>query len=100
MQINLNNKNEFTVDKLKELMASEDDSVNTQFRVSKDGILFISKDVGNQNIDDILFRLETNGMGNGYVGKTASENTLWVKRIYKVIKENWPNASSTYIDNY
>ena len=98
MRINLNNPSEFTIENLKRLIASEDYTVNTQFRVTKDGYLYLSKEVGNQNLENNLFRLETNGMGNGYVGKSASENKIWIERIYNVIKENWPKPHSSYID--
>ena len=100
MRIDLKNPKEFTKENLKKLIASENDSVNTQFRVTNDGILFLSKIVGNKELDDILFRLETNVMGNGYVGKTASENEIWVTRIYNVVNKNWPDSESSYIDVY
>lgn len=100
MRINLNQPNNFSIDNLKLLMKSEDDTVHTQFRVTKDGYLFLSKDVGNKNLENILFRLETNIMGNGYVGHEAIENSDWVKRIYKAINDNWPNPTSTYIDTF
>lgn len=100
MKINLNAPGEFTIEKLKQLIASEDDSVNTQFRVTDEGILFLSKIVGNRELDGIRFRFETNGMLNGYVGKKASENEIWVKRIFDAVNENWPNPYSTYIDNF
>ena len=100
MKINLKNPIEFTIDNLKLLIASGEDTTNTQYRVTKDGYLIISQDVGNQNLNNILFRLETNVMGNGYVGKPASEDDLWVERIYNVVKQNWPEPNSTYIDNF
>lgn len=100
MKINLKNAIEFTIDNLKLLIASGDDTTNTQYRVTKDGYLIISTDVGNRNLENILFRLETNVMGNGYVGKSASEDALWVERIYNAVKENWPEPDSSYIDNF
>lgn len=98
MIINLNNPSEFTVDNLRKLIASEDDSVNTQFRVTNDGKLFLSRVVGNQGLSGILFRLETNCVGNGYVGDKASKNDSWVNRIYNVVKKNWPEPEESYID--
>ena len=96
----LKNQIEFTIDNLKLLIANGDDTTNTQYRVTKDGFLIVSTDVGNQNLDNILFRLETNVMGIGYVGKSASEDALWVERIYNVVKKNWPDPDSSYIDNF
>ncbi len=100
MKIDLNKPGKFTKEQLCLLIASEDDSRNTQFRVTTDGFLFLSLEVGNQNIEDIKFRLETNVAGNRYVGKIAAGDDDWVNRIYNVINENWPNPISTYIDDY
>jgi hypothetical protein len=82
------------------LIASEDDTVHTQFRVTKDGFLFLSKDVGNRKLENIIFRLETNISYNGYVGVKAAENETWVHRIYEVIRKNWPNPSFSYCDEF
>lgn len=98
MTINLNDPNDFTKENIKKLIASEDDSSHTQFRVTNDGILFLSKDVGNRNLDGIAFRIETNIMGNGYVGEKASMNESWVDRIYAVFSSNWPNPKDSYTD--
>ena len=98
MRINVNNPSEFTIDNLKRLIASADSTIMTQYRVTKDGDLIISEDVGKQNLENILFRLETNDICT--VGKKASEDKLLVERIYSVIKENWPEPSFNHIDNY
>lgn len=37
MKINLNNPKEFTIENVRALIASEDETVHTQFRVNKDG---------------------------------------------------------------
>ena len=66
MKINLNDSNDFTVENVRKLIASEDDTVHTQFRVTKDGYLFLSKDVGNRNLDGIVFRLETTAAYSRY----------------------------------
>lgn len=100
MKINLNDPQDFTKDNLKKLIASEDDSVNTQFRVDSKGFLFLSEDVGNSNLEDIVFRLETNVSGNDYVGIKASEDDGWVDRIFQVISQNWPNPKGSYCDNF
>lgn len=100
MKINLNDPNDFTIDNLRKLIASEDDTVPTQFRVTNDGYLILSRNVGNQNLDGIKFRLETNGAYNGYVGTEASQNDDWVNTIFNVIKKNWPDPMSPYIDTF
>lgn len=100
MRINLNDPKEFTLENVRKLIASGDDSVNTQFRVTNDGYLFLSHSVGNRDLEGIKFRLETNGAYNGYVGEDAAKHEAWVTRIYEVVKKNWPNPISTYIDTF
>lgn len=100
MEINLNDPEDFTLENVRKLIASEDDTVHTQFRVTKNGKLILSRTVGNRNLDDILFRLETNGAFNGYVGAKAAENDGWVTRIFNVIKKNWPEPEDSYIDRF
>ncbi|RIW12162.1 hypothetical protein D0X99_19595 [Algoriphagus lacus] len=100
MKINLNDPKEFTIDNVKALIASEEDNVHTQFRVTQDGFLFLSKDVGNRKLEGIIFRLETNGAFNGYVGENAAKDESWVARVFNVINENWPRPKSPYCDNF
>ena len=97
MRINLNDPKDFTIENVRKLIASHDDTVHTQFRVTKDGYLFLSEYVGYQNLDGILFRLETNSSYNGYVGQKGAANERWVKRIYEAVRKNWPHPSSSYI---
>ena len=99
MRINLNNTGEFTIESLKKLIASEDDSVNTQFRVTNDGYLFISKVVDDNELAEIKFRYDTNRKGRGYVGKKASEDEDWVNLIFNSVNENWPNPYSPHIES-
>ncbi len=100
MKINLNNPNEFNLEAVSQLIATEDDSVNTQFRVTEDGMLHLSRDYGNKNLKGIVFRIETNIAGNGYVGKEAAKDKAWVKRVYDVFYKNWPNPKSSYCDTF
>jgi hypothetical protein len=63
-------------------------------------MVFLSSDVGNVNIDNILFQFETNEAGNGYVGPTAAKDDRWVTSIFETLKRNWPNPESSSIDNF
>lgn len=100
MRINVNDPNEFTLENVAKLIASEDDSVHTQFRVTDDGHLFLSKEVGGRSIDNILFRLETNAAYNGYAGIEASKDEEWVRTIYHTVKANYPKPKAKYIDMF
>ena len=98
MKINLNDESDFTLENVKKLIASVDDSNHRQLRVTKDGFAFISNEVGNENIDNLACRFETWCMGNSYVGLNASQDDNYIKRVYKDLQENWPSPKSSYID--
>ncbi len=98
MTIDLNDPLDFTVDSVRKLIASGDDSSNSQLRVSKVGIASLSNIVGADQNDDLAFRLETWIAGNDYVGEAASQDEEWVDRVHDVLKDNWPNPTSTCID--
>ena len=72
-----------------------------ELRVTKGGIAYISSGVtGGQDIDGLLFRLETWAKGSGYVGRVAASDEVWVMQIFNALKENWPNPPFDYIDVY
>ena len=100
MEIDLTNPNDFTRERVRELIGSGDDSKNSQLRVSKDGRAYISYVVGAEDIDNLCFRLETWSAGNGYVGSDAANDDQWIDRVYKVLQGNWPNPKSSYIGGF
>lgn len=58
--IDLNNPEALTRGSVAQLIASASDRTNTQLRVTKDGLAFISStDVGANNVEGVAFRLET-----------------------------------------
>lgn len=97
MKINLN-KNELTIESVQKLIASKDDSEHRQIRVTKNGIVYISDIIGNQQTEDLLFRLETYQAGNDYLGLKASKDLNWVRQVYHQLKNNWPNPQCSLID--
>ncbi len=98
MSIDLNQP--FTTEDVKQLIASKDDSAHRQLRVTDLGIAFLSDDYGNLEIDGLAFRLETWLAGNSYTGTKAAEDQAWVKSVENVLRANWPNPTSTYIDMF
>ena len=95
------NINTMTIDELKQLIASGDDSHNNQIRCSKQGEVYLSQDiVGAQNIEDVAFRFETTDAGNDYVGDAAANDEDYISRVYNAIKGNWNDGKPlrTYID--
>jgi hypothetical protein len=98
--LDLNDPVQFTIDGVRKLIASKDDSQNRQLRVSKDGKAFISEQVGGDDIEDLAFRFETWIRGNGYSGTAAANDDKWVSRVYDALKKNWPNPTDTFIDDF
>lgn len=97
MNLNLNDHN-FTLDDVRKLIASKDDSADRQLRVTKDGKAYLSDTTGSEDVDDLSFRLETWDEENGYVGHIAALDEKWAATIYKCLKNNWPAPTSKYID--
>ena len=98
MQINLNNPSELTLENVAKLLASKDDSEHRQLRVSKNGVAFLSDEVGNINTDGLATRFETWCVNNGYCGEEAAKDEGWVKKVHKMLSEVWPNPKSTFTD--
>ena len=97
MKVDLNDPKEFTPDNIRRLIASGDDRRNTQLRVSKDGLAYISNVVGNDQTDDVAVRMETFSAESGNVGEVASQNDDWIEQVYRALRKNWPNPPSVYI---
>jgi hypothetical protein len=100
MKINLNNPEEFTFEEVRKLVASQDDTEHTKFQVTTDGYLTLTTDVDNEEMQDLKFFLPQNVAGNDYVGKNASLDDEYVKSIFDIIRENWQNSSTGYIDDF
>lgn len=98
MKIDLNS--DFTLKDVAALLRSATDKEHTQLRVSDKGIAYISNDVGVRNLSGVKFRLGTWAAGNDYVGENAAQDNEWIEKIYRVLKNNWPNPSLDYIDHF
>ncbi len=98
MEIDLNDPQALTLENVRKLIASKDDSANRQIRVTKDGRVSLSDVVGSQDLENLAFRFETMGRGNGYVGPDAAADDALVQRIYDALKKNWPTPTSTYVE--
>jgi hypothetical protein len=86
MQLDLNSQS-FTLDGVRKLLASKEDSADCQLRVTNDGIAYLSDIVDATGKEALRFRLESWDQGNNYVGQAASEDDEWVARIYKCLKK-------------
>lgn len=100
MQIDLNDPQEFTFEQVRLLIASGNDRVHNQLRVSRSGQAWLSTVVGGTDTGSLLFRLETWAAGSGYVGPAAATDDEWVSRIFRALQRNWPMPSGDYIDLY
>jgi hypothetical protein len=73
MQIDLSDPTQLTMDNVRALIASKDDSAHRQLRVTKAGIAFISDKVGNDGADQMHCFFETWDAGNSYCGPKAAK---------------------------
>jgi hypothetical protein len=97
--IDLNQPGALTHLSVARLTASASDKTRTQLQVTKFGVVSISSErIGGGVDEDLAFCLESWSPGTDYVGPKAAQDDHWVKCIYKVLRENWPVPSSSYID--
>lgn len=98
MQIDL--KKEFTMEDVRKLIGSVDDSEHRQLRITKEGIAGIEEIKRDEQNDysNLLCRFEIWAQGNGYTGQEAAKDDKWVKRVYDDLKENYPEPKDSYID--
>jgi hypothetical protein len=98
MKIDLNDGNQFTLDGVRRLIASCDDSENRQLCVSMGGVARICKT--GEPWNDVSFKLASWGAGMDYCGVDASLDDEWVSIVYFSLKANWPKPVSKVIDFY
>lgn len=91
------NVDTLTIEELKDLIASGDDSKANQIRIGVDGSIFLSGVVGANNLDGIVGRFETFDANNDYVGSFAASNERYIKRLFHTI-EQWKKSPRSYID--
>ena len=89
-----------TLEQFRHLIAHGDDKHDTQIRVTKSGMVYLSDIVGADQLDNIAFRFETFDANNDYIGKAASEDDRHVKPLFNALKENWEKGCTrSYIDD-
>ena len=91
------NVDSLTIDQLKELIRSGDDSHHNQIRINDKREIYLSPVVGAQCLDGIIGRFETFDAGNRYVGPRAANDDEFINRIYIAIQK-WKEHPRTYID--
>lgn len=100
MQMDLNDPDDFTLENLRKVIASKDDSADRQLRITTDGIAYLSDDVAAENLDGLLFRFETWNKGNDYVGPAAAADDNHVLGVFAAMVENWPKPKCRHLDRY
>jgi hypothetical protein len=96
--IDLSKPNALSLRAVSALLKSKDDTQPRQFRVTKEGVAFLSDQTEVDNLGGVLFRFETWSTGNVYCGEEAAKDVDWVKQVYSNLRENWPEPKSSYID--
>lgn len=93
--------NELTIDQLRDIICSGDDSHANQLRIKRNGEIFLSCSVGADDLDGIRGRFETFDAHNGYVGPRAAADDSFINRLFAAIQA-WREDPSpaTYIDTW
>ncbi|MBA1142818.1 hypothetical protein [Mesorhizobium neociceri] len=78
--MNLFVESDLTHEGVRRLLASKDDSEMRQLRISTDGRIYISDDVGATNLAGVLVYFET-WSAEGYCGEDASKDASYVDEI-------------------
>jgi len=98
MTIDLNNPNEFTLANVRQLIASGDVTKAMQLRVSSRGwVQLVSLNEG-EKTEDLAFQFSPWLPKDERVGAQAAADDQWVLRIYVLLRDNWPDPSSKFID--
>lgn len=101
MQIDLNDPAAFTETAVRQLIASGNNAVHNQLRVTAQGLAFLSTGVvGGVAIEGLCFRFETWAAGSGCVGRVAACDDVWVRQIFTALGEHWRTPGQDYIDIY
>ncbi|NOJ40883.1 hypothetical protein [Bradyrhizobium australiense] len=94
----MNKPETFTIDAVRELIASKDDSQHRQLRVGEDGHVYLSDVIGNLELEGVRFALTTWLQGNDYVGAQAARDEKWVGDVYKAIDHHWTSGTRGVTD--
>lgn len=85
MKIYLLNPDGFTRADVKALIASWNDSVDWQLRVTKDGFAYMSHIIGRNELEGVAFYAGAYMAGKGFSGPTAASDPQWIEKIYQVL---------------
>ena len=88
------------IEDLRDLIGSGDDTHDNQLRIKVDGEIFLSSDVGADNLKGIKARFETFDAYNGYVGPAAAADDRYIKGLFHAIQEWKENPTESYIDSW
>ncbi len=86
-----------TMEQLREMIRSGDDSKKNQIRIKCDGTIFLSDIVGLDHLTEIAGRFEIFQPNNGCVGENAAKNDKYIKRLFLTIKD-WIVHPRSFID--
>ena len=101
VKIDLKKPDDFTLEKVRRLIASGNDRTYNQICVTNAGIVYLRAGCDPPPAKRLAFQFEGYVAGNGYVGPTAAQDTEWVKRVYRALARNWPEVEvDDYIDYY
>ena len=91
------NVHTLTMEQLRDLISSGDDSKQNQIRIKKNGTIFLSQIVGMDCLDGIAGRFETFQPNNHYVGPERAKDDKYMRRLFLTI-QHWVEHPRSYID--
>lgn len=86
----------FTTQDVLNLLASEDDTHDTQLRVTEAGIAYLSRTIGTVDQEGHAFMLEIFGRGNQYTGPTVASDPAYVEKIERNLRIRWEDPSARW----
>ena len=91
------NVHTLTMEQLRDLIRSGDDSKQNQIRIKEDGTIFLSQIVDGDCLDGIVGRFETFQPNNHYVGPESAKDDKYIRRLFLTI-QHWIECPCPYID--
>lgn len=87
-----------TIADYRKMISNGCDKVSHQIRVTKGGLVCLSRTVAAEDIDNLQFRWETYDAYNSYVGPRAASDTEYIAKTYKELIMNWEKKLTGYVD--
>lgn len=96
MDVKIDITQDFTIDKLRQLIASRNDDQDRQLRVSHEGIIYIEDDPHQHGLTETHCAFNIWNEGENYLGQDAAQSDQFMNSIFKALQDNWPKRKMPY----